>query len=460
VGADFETKDGFPHILSWTVYEKETYVDRHVVFGGTEADPDLFLEANGGKRRPAFNIETLCDVFQRTGNYSQGGYGKRRKPQEMFFFNLAFDAGSIIKTLHSNAIQHLLIGNEIIIDTHTWNQAEGVERIKIPNPNYGKSKNGQRKDKRKHVLIWAIVHGEKDHRTWEYLPFNRFIKMSYLPKKHLSLEPLKYRTDGVKWGKVDCWDIRSFCGGGSLNMNAQKHLEESKLDFTKEEMALIGSLSEEGCRFSVENAEKITEYAEKDSNLTCRIAWKVVHSFESRGVRMARPYSPASVAERACLDSCSIPTMNDMIRLHEESVHFAWTAYQGGWFESVGSGYWGFDQGGVRAFDITSAYPHVMWWLPDMTYGEWIGTPYGETEEEAWEYLKETWTHYSLSYFEAEVIFPPGLNIYPAAKKSESAGCLMNPRTVYGFFTGDEIVEFEKWGAEIDIERWSFPPRS
>lgn len=452
-GADFETKNGFPHILSWTVYDGTDYVDRHFLFGGTHTNPDLFMEANGGKRHPAFTLETLCDIFQRTGNFSEGGHGKRRKPQEMFFFNLAYDAGSIIKTLETEAIETLMIGNEVIIDTQTWGIAAGVERIKIPNPNYGKAKKGQRKDKRKTIMIWAIL--SPDGKEWEYLPFNRFIKVSYLPKKHLCLEPIKYRTDGVKWGKVDCWDIRSFCGGGSLNRNARKLLEEEKIDFTKDEMALIGSLSEEGCRFSVENHQKITEYAEKDSNLTCRIAWNVVQSFESNGVRMARPYSPASVAERACLDSCSIPTMNDMIRLHEDSAQFAWTAYQGGWFESVGSGYWGFDQGGVRAFDITSAYPHVMWWLPDMTFGEWIGTPYGETEEEAWEYLNNNWKHYSLSYFEAEVIFPEGLNIYPAAKKSEVAGCLMNPRVVFGFFTGDEIKEFESWGAEVEIERWS-----
>ena len=446
-GADFETKDGFPHILSWTVYDGTDYVDRHFHFGGTAWEPDLFLEANGGKPAIAFDVETLCEIFFQTGNFSEGGNGKRRKPQEMWFFNLAYDASAIIKTLHSDAIQSLLIGNTVIIDTETWNAADNVQKIRVPNPNFGKSKNGQRKDKRKTIQVWAIVDGD----DWEYLPFNRFIKISYLPKKHLCLEPLKYSTDGVKWAKVDCWDIRTFAGGGSLNRNAKKHFGESKIDFSNEEMSLMGSLTEEGVAFSVENEEKIALYAEKDSNLTARLAWKIVNSFESNGVRMSRPYSPASVAERACLDRCKIPTMNDMMRLHEESALYAWSAYQGGWFESVGSGYHPF----VRAYDITSAYPHVMWWLPDMTYGEWIGTPYEDTEQEAWKYLQNDWKPYSLSYFEAEVIFPEGLNIYPAAKKSEFAGCLMNPRIVYGFFTGDEISEFQKWGADIHIERWS-----
>jgi len=436
-GADFETKNGFPHILSWTVFDGNEYVDNHFYFGGTHQEPTMFLEANKGNEEQCFDIELLCRLFFTTGNYSQGGYGKRRKPQEMYFFNLQYDAQAILKTLHHDALETLLIGNEVVIDTHTWNTADNVDRIKVEIEKDGKKKK---------ILVWALVDGD----DWEYLPFNRYIKVSYLPKKHLCLEPLKYRTDGVKWGKVDCWDIRSFCGGGSLNMNAWKHLEESKIDFTKEEMSLMGSLDPDGIQFSIDNYDKIAEYAEKDSNLTARIAWKVVNSFETNEVRMSRPYSPASVAERACLDRCDIPTMNDMMRLHYDSATYAWSAYQGGWFESVGSGY----SPNVQAYDITSAYPHVMWWLPDMTYGEWIGTPYGDEEPEALEYLENTWSPYQLSYFEAEVHFPPGMNIYPGAKKSERAGCLMNPRTVYGFFTGDEIKEFEQWNAEIYIERW------
>jgi len=448
-GADFETKNGFPHILSWTVFDGNDWNDYHFHFGGTVEDPQMFLEANNGNEEQAFDLRLLCSLFFHTGNFSQGGFGKRKKPQEMFFFNLAYDAQAIIKTLHEEAIQTLLIGNEVIIDCETWNVASGVERKKIPNPNFGKSKKkGGKKDKRKTIQAWVLNEAND---AWRLLPFNRFIKVSYLPKKHLCLEPLKFYTDGVKWGKVDCWDIRPFCGGGSLNMNAQKILNETKLDFTKEEMELMGSLSAAGVAFSQTNYDKIVEYAEKDSNLTARIAWNIVESFESNGVRMKRPYSPASVAERACLDRCNIPTMNDMMRIHHDSSVFAWSAYQGGWFESVGSGY----SPNVRAYDITSAYPHVMWWLPDMEYGEWVGSPYGDSEKEAWQYLKNDWSPYSLSYFECEVVFPRGLNIYPASKKSEAAGCLMNPRIVYGFFTGDEIKEFQLWGADIGIERWT-----
>ncbi len=452
-GADFETKDGFPHIFTWTIFDGTEYIDRHFLFGGTKQDPYLFLEANGGKEHTAFDIETLCNILCETGNYSEGGHGKRQKPQEMYFFNLGYDATAILKTLHSEAIDHLILGDAGIIDTHTWNLEPMAQRIKIKNPNYGRSRNGQRKDKRKNIQVWVIG----DEEDYELMPFNRYIQVSYLPKKHLCLEPLKYYTKGVKWAKTDCWDIRPFCGGGSLNTNARKHLDDTKLDFTEEEMGLLGSLSAEGIQFTIDNWDKILEYAEKDSSITARLAWKIVNGFEINGVRMKRPYSPASVAERACLDRCNIPKMNTLIAERFETCLAAWSSYSGGWFESVGSGVWGFENGqkGVQAFDITSAYPHVMWWLPDVNNGVWVGTFEGDPESECWDYLNRTWNHYSLSYFEAEVIFPEGLNIYPAAMKSESAGCLMNPRIVYGWFTGDEIKEFEKWDAEINIERWA-----
>lgn len=401
-GADFETKHGFPHIFTWTVYEEETYVDRHFIFGGTTQDPDKFLTVNEGKRHPAFDLQLFCQLLKETGNYSDGGNGKRQKPQEMYFFNLGFDATAILKTLHPEAIDHLILGDSGIIDTQTWNLDLRVERIKIPNPNFGKSKNGQRKDKRKNIQVWVRWDDEPDSEgdpTYQILPFNRFIQVSYLPKKHLCFEPLKYYTKGVKWAKADCWDIKPFCGGGSLNTNSKKHLNEGKLDFTKEEMNLLGSMSPEGIQFTLDHWDKIIEYAEKDSSLTARLAWKIVNGFESNGVRMKRPYSPASVAERACLDLCNIPTMNRMIAEKYETCLAGWSSYNGGWFESVGSGFIGGK--GVECLDITSAYPHVMWWLPDIENGLWVGTFEGDPEDEAWDYLRDTWTHYSLSFFEA-----------------------------------------------------------
>ena len=331
----------------------------------------------------------------------------------MWYFNLQYDAQAIIKGLPAETVDAIYSDMTVIVDTEDWQVEPFAQRLTIPNPNYGKvkrskvssakrktkAKQRKKKDMRKTIQVWAVGTPE----DYEIMPFNRYIKVSYLPKKHLSLEPLKFYTDGIKWAKIDCWDIRPFCGGGTLNVNSQKHLNETKIDFSNEEMNLLGSMSPEGVKFSIDNYEK-------DSNLTARLAWKIVSGFESNEVRMARPYSPASVAERAALDRCDIPTLNDMIDSNRYDVLASWSAYTGGWFDPDG---------------------------------------------EAWDYLQRHWKPYSLSYFEAEVVFPEGLNIYPAAKKSEVAECLMNPRIQYGWFTGDEIMEFSNWNAEISIERWS-----
>ena len=66
----------------------------------------------------------------------------------------------------------------------------------------------------------------------------------------------------------------------SLNYQSKKHFNEGKIDFSSSEMSLLGSLSDEGIKFTQDNWKKIILYAEKDANLTARLAWKVVHNFE------------------------------------------------------------------------------------------------------------------------------------------------------------------------------------
>ena len=447
-GCDFETKDGFPWIMTWTYWnqEEEIWKDNAFVFGGTVNDREMFLQANGGNQRPAFDISIFCQKLYETGKYSQGGWGKRRKPQEMYFYNVSFDAGSIIKTLPTESITKLMYGDTVMIDTKEWKSTELVERVRVKNRRWVP---GSPKHIKEYVLEWRVWNeGKTSHRK---CPFNRYIQVSYLPKKWLGLEPIMHYTNGEKWGKIDCWDIAPFCGSGGLNYQSKKLLGESKIDFTKEEMNLLGSLTPEAVEFTLENWDKIFEYAIKDSNLTARLAWKQVSEFEQEGIRMSRPYSPASVAARAALDRCDIPTMNDMIDSNMNDVLAAWTSANGGHFESTGSGV--VDR--VQAWDITSAYSHVMWWLPDISRGEWIGSFNGDGDDEIEDFFDRGYKQYHLSFFEAYVTFPKGLDIYPAAMKSESAGCLMNPRIAKKWFTGDEIEEFRRWGADIHIERWS-----
>ena len=419
-GADFETKNGYPHIFTWSIFQDGKYVDYHTVFGGTEQQPEMFKEANNDVEFPPFTIKWFCEILFHTGRYTQGGskkkggkQRKRRTPQQFYFFNLTYDASAIIKTLPQEIIENVMLGNDCVLDTKEN----------------------------------CMVELDKDAK----IPFNRYIRIAYLHKKYLLLEPLNFYSAGVRWGKIQCWDIKQFCGGGSLDFNAKKHFNEGKLDFSQDEMSLLGSLSEKGNKFTIDNWDKIIDYAEKDSNLTARLSWKIVNHIESNGIRMVKPFSPASVAERACYDTSDIPTLDDAMKVQKEIIDAFWTCYQGGWFSAVGSGV----KASVSCWDITSAYPHVMWWLPDFEEGLWEGTSHGDKSEDAWRYLEKIHKMYWPSCFEAEVIFPKGKPMYPAAKKSEIAGCLMNPRICYGWFTGEEIKEFKLWGAKITIFRWN-----
>ena len=174
-GADFETKDGFPHIFTWSVWKdrENAWKDYSWVFGGTEEEPTMFLEANGGKERPAFNISRFCYALFQTGKPSQGGWGKRRKPQELYFYNLSFDAGAIIKTLPSTAIERLLWGDTVIIDTKTWELETRVERVQMKNPRW---KPDSPKSIKKKIKPWRIWNDDKTrHRR---IQFNRYIKRS------------------------------------------------------------------------------------------------------------------------------------------------------------------------------------------------------------------------------------------------------------------------------------------
>ena len=65
---------------------------------------------------------------------------------------------------------------------------------------------------------------------------------------------------------------------------------------------------------------------------------------------------------------------------------------------------------------------------------------------------------YGICFAECIVRFPEGLPIYPAAKRRKVDGsetaCVINPQMLQGWFTGDEIVEFRKWGANIRVIEW------
>ena len=433
-GADFETKDGYPHIFTMTQWDqsKGEYEDLSVLFSGYPDNPTAFAEMNKkafGKAGIVFNIPNFVKIHHQASklDWKQGRKGKDGKKRTkkgksvpmQFYWNLPYDAQSVVKVLPPAVIDYMDAHLSAIYDT------------------------------KENCL--AFLEYDKGRYTLEdggQIDFNRYVKITYLPKKWLQIDPLMHYEKGVKVGKIDLWDIMQFYGS-SLDNAAKEALDEQKLDFEGKDMVLMGSMSRAGQAFTVKYAKEIMEYAELDSNLTVRLSWMKIQEFENENVRMIKPYSLASVAERACYDRSNIPTMNLMEKNHSNILKAAWTSYQGGWFEATGAGV----HKDIQAYDITSAYPHIMWWIPDLNDGTWMGSFEGDKIADGEEYIKNH-EHHNPSFFEAFVEFPEGRPLYPAAKMS-SMGCLQNARISKGWFTGDEIVEFNKWGANIEIERWA-----
>lgn len=345
----------------------------------------------------------------------------------IFAWNLGFEQGTMLKTLPEATINYLRRNGGCVIDMET----------------------GQ---------LNLEIYKESGRWTWERkekIPRNTFVSLFYIPKKMLTIEPIMWMSDmegkQARLQKICCYDIAQFYGG-SLDKHANLVLGDSKVDGI--DRAMLGS-NDPTHSYWTDNWDDIWKYAIHDSVLTAHLAWLKVKAFEDNGVRMNKPISCASVAERSVYDLCSLPTLNNMWKSRPDTVKFAWTAYQGGWFEATGAGF----MQEVKAYDLASAYPHVMWWLPDWESGSWFeSSDYGEDEyaDVLWDYLNNRHQLYRLCFVEATVDFPEDLPIYPAAKRSDTMGCVVNPRYVQGFFTGDEIKEFQAWGAEIHIDRWAY----
>ncbi len=94
-----------------------------------------------------------------------------------------------------------------------------------------------------------------------------------------------------------------------------------------------------------------------------------------------------------------------------------------------GSGY----RQDIKAVDLASAYPYVMYHLPDISRGTWIE---GDIQSEWWEWVEQR-RPYTPGFAEAVIRFGPGMDWHPLVQKS-SVGTLVSPRYIKGWFTADE----------------------
>ena len=195
------------------------------------------------------------------------------------------------------------------------------------------------------------------------------VKIKYLQGKFMSFKPVNMKIGQYKLGKCVWWDISQFYGKMRLNHAAQQFLNSSKI-----ETCFDGSVLDAG-RFSEKEyrdyyREDIEKYAVQDAILAGRLARMKRNDFVNQDVRFIQPYSVANVAQRNMMDLCKIPTLNNFKKHPQglEIIQRSLSAYQGGWFTTRGSGFWP----DCICVDLVSAYPYIMWNLPDITQGTWI----------------------------------------------------------------------------------------
>jgi len=314
---------------------------------------------------------------------------------QFFFWNLKYDAQSIMHFLDKDQIDMLLVGEKVEVDCVVPNYEQEIK-----------------------------------------------ITLKYLEGKYLEIKP-DWKIGEHKVGTCYWWDISQFYFKARLNNAAKKFLGETKIEKCFDGSILdVGRLNEESYR--IKYRKDIEKYAVQDAVLAGKLARLKRQDYVSQDIRFIQPYSLANVAQRELLSSCEIPTINDYIedKKLNRILQIAQTSFFGGWFETCGNGRFN----GCMGVDLASAYPYVMYHLPNTSRGNWIR---GDCEESFRIYLEKR-TAFEIGFCEVFIEFPEGRNFYPLVQKSKS-GTLVTPRIVKGWFTIEEIQEALKWNPKTFI---------
>lgn len=343
--------------------------------------------------------------------------GKRgRVCKQYFFYNLKFDAQAILRLLHPDVAQNLT-------SSITTEGEIGTSSV--------------------------IINADTGHFQPEVN--GQMVELTYLEGKSFEIKPLKWFRGDVKLGVCSMWDISQFYNKMRLNKASQTYLGRGKIEKCYDGSILDASRFDES-DYRDMYREDIDKYAIEDAKLSGELARLKLSDFVQSGVRFIRPYSLANVAQRNLLDNSTIPTINKYINKRNLSyriLQYSNSAYQGGWFETRGSGY----HPDVSSFDLASAYPYTMRFLPDIddTDGTWFMGDGGEEFLNWLEYRKPM----SLGY--AEVFFLFENNQWHPLAQMSNTGTIITPRLVRGWFTADEISEALKWPhKQFELGKWCY----
>ena len=323
---------------------------------------------------------------------SKGKRGKNSRgitPKQFFFWNLKYDAQSIFHFFEPNQIDTLLVGDKVKIKVTPTGYNEEIE-----------------------------------------------VQLKYLEGKYLEIKPT-WKIGEYKVGTCYWWDISQFYFKARLNNAAKKFLGETKIEKCFDGSVLDASKINDS-EYRDYYREDIEKYAIQDAVLAGKLARLKRLDYVSQSIRFIQPYSLANVAQRELLSTCEIPTINDYIKQPRLNrvLQIAQSSFHGGWFETAGNGRFN-DCMGV---DLASAYPYVMYHLPNSSNGNWIRS---DSKESLLEWIKVR-NPFEMGFCEIYIEFEEGLNWFPLVCKSKT-GTLVSPRIVKGWYSADEVQEALKW---------------
>jgi len=342
-----------------------------------------------------------------------------RVPKQFFFWNLRFDAQAVLRLLAEPVVLSLIQSRD-----EEGNLGSNTVRINADTHDFGPEVAG------------------------------KMIDIHYIEGKSLEFRPIKWKRRKAKLGPVLWWDISQYYNKMKLANASKRYLNDNKLEICFDGSRLDASRFDDP-EYRDYYREDIDKYAIHDAVLAGRLARRKRDEFHDAGVRFIRPYSLANSAQRACLDHCSIPTINLYRREKNLMIlKYALSAYRGGLFETRGSGFWDW----VESIDLASAYPYIMYHLGNIDSqveghaNAWVFGDRGPTIEQ-W---LETSPPLSLGFIEATFLFEPGLPFYPLARMSRT-GTIVTPRLVRGWFTAEEVKEALKWPLlSHQFGRWAY----
>lgn len=341
----------------------------------------------------------ICSDKDHSNKWARGrgarstGTSRGISPHEFFFWNLAFDVNAVLKLLSERSIYQLMKDGETTINTDTGD--------------------------------------------WHPKIRGRMAKLSYLEGKMFEIEPVDWKRGQYKIGKITWWDASPLYHKTRLNTAAKQNLNKEKVEICFDGTKLDAGRFDDP-EYRDMYAEDIDKYALEDAILCGELARLARDRFVENNIRFIKPYSVANIAQRALLDTCKIPRIDPWL-LQENTISMlakALEAYDGGWFETAGSGF----VPRVTEADLTSAYPYVMRFLKNPNLGHWVQ---GDEEEAWWDWMDQR-LPFDMGFCEAVIMFEDGLPWHPLVTKT-TGGTLVAPRYVRGWFTADEIAEAIQW---------------